>query len=109
MHEEIMSRIYSVQARYPSVQNVLSSLIHSDVQSCNLILSLRLCGYGTCSVTQRGEHGLRVYENGVLRFSSPNRQKITMPITIGVTESVTIRLDGHVARTEEVENYTQVR
>jgi len=69
IHEEIKSRLQSVNACYDSVQNVLcSGLISKNIKIYRtVILPVVLCGCETWSLTLREERRLRVFENRVLR------------------------------------------
>ena len=71
IQEEIKSRLKSGNACYHSVQNILSSSLLSKRLKMKLyrtmILPFVLYGCETWSLILREEHGLRVFENGVLR------------------------------------------
>jgi hypothetical protein len=71
IHEEIRSRLNSGNACYHAVQNLLSSRLLSrnvKIKIYNtIILPVVLYGCETWSLTLREEHGLRVFENRVLR------------------------------------------
>jgi hypothetical protein len=71
MTEKIKSRILSGNARYLSVQSVLSSSLLSLNTNIkiygNIILSVVLYGFKTGSLTLREERSLRVFENRLLR------------------------------------------
>jgi hypothetical protein len=78
IHEEIKSRLNSGNACYHSVQSLLSSrLLSRNVKVKiykTIILPVVLYGCETWSLTLREEHGLRVFENRVLRrIFGPNR------------------------------------
>jgi hypothetical protein len=78
-HDEIKSRLYLGNACYYSVQNLLSSrLITKELKmkiNKIIILPVLLYGCGTWSLTLREEHGLRVFENRVLRrIFGPKRE-----------------------------------
>jgi hypothetical protein len=79
MHEEIMSRIYSGNACYHSVQSLLSSLLLSGNVKVkiykNIILRVVLYGCESWSPILREEHRLTVFENRVLRgMFGPKRE-----------------------------------
>jgi hypothetical protein len=69
--EEIKSRFNSGDACYLSVQNLLSSRLlskHVKIKICRTtILPVVLYGRETWSPTLKEEHGLKVFENSVLR------------------------------------------
>jgi hypothetical protein len=71
IQEEIYRRLNSSSACYHSVQNLLSCRVLSRNLKIrmieNIILSVVLYGYETWSLTLREEHGLRVFENRVMR------------------------------------------
>jgi hypothetical protein len=71
MQEEINRRLNSGNACYHSVQNLLSSRLLSKNLKIRIyktiILPVVLYGCETWSLTLRGEHRLRVFENRVLR------------------------------------------
>jgi hypothetical protein len=71
IQEEIKMKLNSDNACYYSVQNLLSSrLLSKNVKIRiykTIILHVVLYGCGTWSLTLREEHGLRVFENMVLR------------------------------------------
>jgi hypothetical protein len=71
VHEEIKSRLNSLNACYHSVQSLVSSrLLSRNVKVKiykTIILSVVLYGCETWSLTLREEHRLRVSENRVLR------------------------------------------
>jgi hypothetical protein len=71
IHDQISSRLNSGNACYYSVQNLLSSFLISKNLKINIyktvILPVVLYGCETWSLTLREEHGLRVFENRVLR------------------------------------------
>jgi hypothetical protein len=80
IHDEIKSRLNSGNARYYSVQNLLSS--HLIPKNINIkiyktvILPVVLYGCETWSITLRDEHRLRVFENRVLRrIFGPKREE----------------------------------
>jgi hypothetical protein len=71
LHEEIMSVLYSRSVSHGLVQNLLFSHLRSttvkcqNVQTCNLACCFYRCK--TWCVTLWEEHGLRVFENRVLK------------------------------------------
>jgi hypothetical protein len=71
VYEEIKSRLNSGNARYSSVQSLLSTRLLSRNVKVKIypaiILPDVLYGCETWSLTLREEHGLRVFENRVLR------------------------------------------
>jgi hypothetical protein len=71
IHDEIKRRLNSGNACYYSVQNLLSFfLISKNIKIKiyrTLTLPVLLYGCETWSLTLREEHGLRVFENRVLR------------------------------------------
>jgi hypothetical protein len=80
IHNEIKSRLYSGNAYYYSVQNLLSSrLISKDLKIKiykTVILPAVLYGCEIWSLTLREEHRLRVFENRVLRrIFEPKREE----------------------------------
>jgi hypothetical protein len=80
IHDEIKSRINSRNARYYSVQNLLSSRLISKNLKIKIyktvILPLVLYRGETWSLTLKEEHGLRVFENRVLRMIfGPKREE----------------------------------
>jgi hypothetical protein len=80
IHDEIKSRLKSGNACYYSVQNLFSSCLISKnlkVKICKtVILPVVLYGCETWSLTLGEEHGLRVFENRVLRkIFGPKREK----------------------------------
>jgi hypothetical protein len=82
MKEMIKSRLNSGNACYTSFQSLLSSCLLSRNAKVRiyktLILPLVLCGCETWSVTLREEHGLRVYDNRVLRrIFGPKTDEVT--------------------------------
>jgi hypothetical protein len=125
IQEEIKKRLLSGNACYHSIQNLLSShLLSKNVQIRlykNIISPVALYGCKTLSLTLRGEHRLRVFENSVLRrIFGPKRDEVTagwrklhseglhnlypLPSIIGMTKSRRMRLVGHVARMGEKRN-----
>jgi hypothetical protein len=82
IHEEIKSRLHLGNACYLSVQSLLSSLLLSRKVKIKIykiiILPVVLYGCETWSLTLREEHGLRVFENRVLRrIFGPKRDEVT--------------------------------
>jgi hypothetical protein len=80
IHDEIKSRLFSRNACYYSVQNLLSSRLISKNLKIKIyktvILPVVLDGCETWSLTLREEHRLRVYENRVLRrIFGPRREE----------------------------------
>jgi hypothetical protein len=70
IHDEIKSRLNSGNACYYSVQNLSSHLISKNLKIKiykTVILPVVLYGSESWSLTLREEHGLRVFENRVLR------------------------------------------
>jgi hypothetical protein len=71
IHDEIKSRLNSGNACYHSFKTILSSLLISKNLKNKIyktvILPVVLCGCETWSLTLREEHGLRAFENRVLR------------------------------------------
>jgi hypothetical protein len=82
IHEEIKSRLKSVNACYHLVQNLWSSRLLSKSTEIRVyrtrILPVVLYGCETWSLTLREEQRLRVYENRVLRrIFGPKRDEMT--------------------------------
>jgi len=80
IQEEIKSRLTLGNACYYSVQNLLSSSLLSKNLKIyrTIILPIVLYGCKTWSLTLREEHGLRVFENRVLRrVFGPKRDEVT--------------------------------
>jgi len=119
VHEEVKSRFKSGNACYHSVQNPLSySLLSKNVKIkiyWTVILPFVLYGCATWSVSLREEHGLREFENRVLRrIFGPMRDEVTgkwrklhskelydlysWPLNIRVIKSRKLWWAGHVAR-----------
>jgi hypothetical protein len=120
MHKEIKNRVNSGNARYHSVQSLLSSRLPSRNVKVKiyktLIVPVILYGYETWSLTLREEHRLRVFENRVLRgVFGPKRDEVTgqwrklyngelhnlyssLDIIMQI-KSKRMRWAGHVART----------
>jgi hypothetical protein len=122
MQEEIKSRLNSENACYHSVQSLWSSRLLSRNVKVKMykttILPVVLYGGETWSLTLRGEHRLRVFENRVLRrIFEPKRDEVTgewrtlhseelhilysSPNIIRQIKSRRMRGVGHVARTGE--------
>jgi hypothetical protein len=114
MHEEIKSRLNSVNACYHSVQSLLSSRLLSRKLKVKIykIIILPVILYG-CEIL-REEHRLRVFENRVLRrIFGPKRDEVTgefrklhseelhnlysSPDIISQIRSRRMRWTGHVA------------
>jgi hypothetical protein len=128
IHDEIKSRLNSGNARYYSVQNLLSSRLISKNLKIKMyktvILPVVLYGCETWSLTLREEHRLRVSENRVLRIFGPKREEdgswrklhndelhslYSSPNTVRVIKSKSMRWPGHVTRMGEVLGGPQVR
>jgi len=82
IQEEIKSRLKSGNACYHSVQNLLSSSLHSKNLEIKIyrtvILPVVLYGCETWSLNLREERMLRVFENSVMRrIIGPNRDEVT--------------------------------
>jgi hypothetical protein len=121
IHDEIKSRLISGNACYYSAQNLLSSRLISKSLKIKIyrtvILPVVLYGCETWSLTLREEHGLRVFENRVLRrIFGPKREDdgswrklhndelhnlYSSPNVVRVIKSRRMRWAGHVARMEE--------
>jgi hypothetical protein len=129
MQEEIKSRINSGNACYHSVQSLMSSCLLSRNLKVKIyktvILPVVLYGCETWSLTLREEHGLRVFENRVLRrLFGPKWGEVTgewrklrngelhnsypSPDIIRQIKSRRMRWAGHVVRMEEGKNVYQV-
>jgi hypothetical protein len=80
IHEEIKSKINLENACYHAVQNLFSSCFLSKNAKFKIYksisLSVVLYGCGTWSLMLREEHGLKVFENRVLR-RGPKMDKMT--------------------------------
>jgi hypothetical protein len=81
IHEKIKNRLYSDNACYHSVQNILSSyLMCKNVKIKTfktIVLHVVLYGCETWSPILRKEYGLRVFENRVLRrIFGPKKDKM---------------------------------
>jgi hypothetical protein len=82
IQEEIKRRLNSGNARYHSVQTLLSSRLLSKNLKIRIyktiILPVVLYGCESWSLTLREEHALRVFENRVLRkIFGPKRDEVT--------------------------------
>jgi hypothetical protein len=82
IQEEIKRRFKTVNASYHSVQKLLSSLMLSKSVKIRIyktiMLHVVLYGCETWSLTLKEEHGLRVFENRVLRrIFGPKRDEVT--------------------------------
>jgi len=81
IQQEIKSRLTSVNACYHSVQNLLSSSLLSKnfkIKVYRTTILPVLYGCETWSLTLRKEHGLRVFENRMLRrVFGPKRDEVT--------------------------------
>jgi hypothetical protein len=129
MREEIKRRPNSGNACYHSVQSLLSARLLSTNLTVKIyktiILPLVLCGCETWSITLREKHGLRVFENRVLRrIFGPNRDEVSgewrklhsgelhnlysSPDIIMQIESRRMKWAGHVARMGEGRNTYRV-
>jgi hypothetical protein len=125
IQEEIKSRLYSGNACYHSVQNLLSSrLLSKNVKVRiykSIILPVVLYGCETWSLILREEHKLRVFENRVVRrIFGRKRDGVTRrwrklhnkelhdlypsPSIIRIIKSRRMRWAGHVARIGEERN-----
>jgi hypothetical protein len=123
IHEEIKNRMRSENACYHSVQNLSSStLLSKNIKikiSRTIILPVALYGYKTWSLAYREEHGLKFFENRVLReIFGPTRDEVTVewrrlyqeefydpyssPNNIRMTKSRRIKWAGHVAHTGDM-------
>jgi hypothetical protein len=122
---EIKRRLNSGNACYHSVQNLLSSRLHSKYLKIRIyktiILPVVLYGCGTWSLTIREEHRLRIFENRVLkRIFGPKRDEVmgerrklhneelcylySLPSIIRIIKSRRMRWAGHVTRMGEKRN-----
>jgi hypothetical protein len=126
IQEEIKRRLNSGNARYYSVQNLLSSrLLSKNVKVRiykTIILPVVLYGCETWSLTVRDEHKLRVFENRVLRsifgpkrdggvtggwrklYNEELQNVYSSPSVIRMIKSRRMRWAGHVARMGEKRN-----
>jgi sorting nexin-29 len=82
IQEEIKSRLKLGNACYHSVQDLLSSSLlskNTKIKICRtIIMPVVMYGCETWSLTLREEHGLRVFENRVLRsIFGPKRDEVT--------------------------------
>jgi hypothetical protein len=80
IHDEIKSTLNSGNARYYSVQNLFFSVSYQKNLKIKIyktvILPVALCGCETWTLTLREEHGVRVFENRVLRrIFGPKREE----------------------------------
>jgi hypothetical protein len=74
--KEIKRKLYSVNACYRSIQNLLSKNIIIRIYK-TIILPVVLYGCKAWSLTLRDEHRLRVFENRVLRrIFGPKRDEV---------------------------------
>jgi hypothetical protein len=120
IHDEIKSRLNSVNACYYSVQNLLSSLLTSKNLKIKIykivILPVVLYGCETWSLTLGEEHRLRVFEKRMLKIFGPKREMdaswrklhndelhslYLSPNIVRVIKSRRMRWAGHVARMGE--------
>jgi hypothetical protein len=120
IHDEIKSRSNSGNVCYYSVQNLLSSrLISKNLKTKiyrTVILPVVLYECETWSLTLRDEHGLGVFDNGVLKIFGPKREVegswrklhndelhnlYSSPNIVRVIKSRRMTWAGHVARMEE--------
>jgi hypothetical protein len=121
IHDEIKSRLNSVNAGYYSVKNLLSSRLISRNLKIKIyktvILPVMLYVCETWSLTSREEHRLRVFENRVLRRTfGPKREEdrswiklhddelpclYSSPNIVRVIKSRRMRWTGHVAQMGE--------
>jgi hypothetical protein len=79
IHEEMMSRLNSGNARYRSVPNLLSIHLLCRNLQIKTHKTMSLCilyGCETWSVALREEHRLRTFENCVLRTFGPMREEM---------------------------------
>jgi hypothetical protein len=79
IQEEIKRRLYSGNACYHSVQNLLSCLLSKNIKIRKyktIILPVILYGWETWSLTLREENTLRVFENMMLRIFGPKRGEV---------------------------------
>jgi len=78
VQEEIKSRMMSGNARFHSVQNLLSSSLLSKILKVKIVFPVVLYGCETWSLALREERRLRVFENRVLRrIFGPKRDEVT--------------------------------
>jgi hypothetical protein len=125
IQEEIKRRLNSGDACHHSVQNLLSSRLLSENVKVRIyktiILPVVLYGSETWSLTVRGEHKLKVFENRVLRrIFGPKRDVVTgrwrkqhkeelhnlysSPSIIRIVKPRRMRWAGHVAQMGEKRN-----
>jgi hypothetical protein len=125
IQEEIKRRLNYGNACYHSVQVILSSRVLSKylkMRICKtVILPVVLYGYETWFLTLREEHGLRVFENRVLRrIFGPKKDEVTgecrklhneklhdlysSPSMLRIKKSKRMKWVGHVARMGENRN-----
>jgi hypothetical protein len=80
IHEEIKSKSNPGNICYHSFQSLLSSLLLSKnvkVEICRTVLLVIMYGWETCFITLTEKHGLKVYENRVLRrILGPKREEV---------------------------------
>jgi len=126
IQEETKSGLKPENACYYSMQNLLSSSLLSKNLKIKIhrtiILPVVMYGCGTWSVILREEHGLRLFENRVLRrIFGPKRDKVTgewgklhneelndlycSPNIVRLIKSVRMRWAGHVARMGREERF----
>jgi hypothetical protein len=77
IHDEIKGRFNSGDACYYSFQNLLSSCCLSKNLEIKIYKAVNLPVLYSCetwSLTLREEHGMRVFENSVLRIFGPKRE-----------------------------------
>jgi hypothetical protein len=129
IHEEIKSRLNSGNVCYRSVQSLLSSrLLSTNVKvkiQKTVILPAVLYGCETWSLTLRGKHRLRVFQNRDLRgIFRPKRDEVTgewrklhneelhnmysFPEISRKVKSMRMRWAGHVAHMGEDRNVYKV-
>jgi hypothetical protein len=102
IQEEIRRRLSSGNACYHSVHSLLSSRLLSKNLKMRIYKTVILYGCETRSLTLREEHGLRVFENKVLRrIFGPKRDEVTrgwrkLPSIIRIIKSRRMRWAGHV-------------
>jgi hypothetical protein len=119
IQEEIKRRLNSGNACYHLCSRLLSKNL--KIRICKtIILPVVLCGCETWSLTLREVHGLRVFENRVLRIFRPKRDEVmeewrklhneefrylySSPSIIRIIKSRRKRWAGHVARMGEKRN-----
>jgi hypothetical protein len=79
---EIKRKLNSGNASYHSVWNILSSSFQSKNLNIRIYIDITtrvvVCGCDTWSLTQRGIHKLRMFDNRVLRkIFGPKRKEVT--------------------------------